>query len=132
MKTSSNEDTNDREEGDADGGDDEEVYQANPTFPMQQSRYNPRNNRTRDYRYRHQHQATIIHYALTQLSLRRGLQKHKQKGERAVVKELKQLHRRRTFRPMHYQKMFEDKKQSALEILMFIKEKRDGTFKGRG
>ena len=77
VNMSSDEDTNDGEEGDADDGNDEEVYQANPTFPMQQRRYNLRKNRTRDYRYRHQHQAAIIHYAPTQLSLRRGLQTHK-------------------------------------------------------
>ena len=38
MNTSSDEDTNDGEEGDTDDGDDEEVYQANPTLPMQQRR----------------------------------------------------------------------------------------------
>ena len=132
VNKSSDEDTNDGEEGDADDGDAEEVYQANPTLPMKHLRYNLRKNRTRDYRYRHQHQATIIHYAITQLSLLRGLQKHTQKGERAVVKELKQLHRRRTFRPMHYHKMSEDEKKSVLELLMCMKEKRDGTVKGRG
>ena len=33
---------------------------------------------------------------------------------------------------MHYQKMSEDEKKSALELLMFMKEKRNGTVEGRG
>ena len=45
-------------------------------------------------------QATIIHYALTQLSMKRGLNKFKQKGEKVVTAEIEQLHRRDSFRPV--------------------------------
>ena len=49
-----------------------------------------------DYTSRYGFQATIIHCALTQLSMKRGLKKIKKKGENAVTAELEQLHRRET------------------------------------
>jgi hypothetical protein len=52
-------------------------------------------------------------------------------GEAAVSKELKQLHMRETFTPQHSNDLSDSQKQKALESLMFLKEKRDGTIKGR-
>ena len=50
-----------------------------------------------DYTNRYGFQAKIIHYALTQLSMKHGLKKFKKKGENEVTAELEQLHRRDAF-----------------------------------
>jgi hypothetical protein len=52
-------------------------------------------------------------------------------GEAAVSKELKQLHMREMSAPQHSDNLSDNQKQQALELLMFLKEKRDGTIKGR-
>ena len=44
---------------------------------------------------------------------------------------MKQLHFRYTFKPKNYRYLNEDQKKSILESPMFLKEKRDGTIKGR-
>jgi hypothetical protein len=51
----------------------------------------------------------------------------------AVTKEMKQLHDRKTIRPVHSKDLTISQKRRALAYLMFIKEKRCGTvIKGRG
>jgi hypothetical protein len=75
--------------------------------------------------------ATVMHHAMTQYSLKKGLKKFQKVGEAAVSKELKQLHTRETFTPQHSDDLSDKQKQRALESLMFLKEKRDGTIKGR-
>ena len=50
-----------------------------------------------DYTNRYGFQAKIIHCALTQLSMKRGLKKFKKKGENTVTAELEQIHRRDAF-----------------------------------
>ena len=65
------------------------------TYNLRQIR-NPRP----DYTNRYVFQATIIDCALTKLSMKRGLKKFKQKGEKAVTAELEQIHRRETFQPV--------------------------------
>jgi hypothetical protein len=44
---------------------------------------------------------------------------------------MKQLHLRNTFRPMHWKDLDGTQKATVLESHMFLKEKRDGTIKGR-
>jgi hypothetical protein len=78
----------------------------------------------------HSH-ATIMHHAMTQYSLKKGLKKFQKVGEAAVSKELEQLHMRETFTPQHNNDLSDSQKQKDLESLMFLKEKRDGTLKGR-
>jgi hypothetical protein len=68
---------------------------------------------------------------MTQYSLKRGLQKFKEKGKEAVSKELEQLHLKQTFAPQDAKDLTVGQKKSALESLMFLKEKRDGSIKGR-
>ena len=89
-------------------------------------------NRQPDYTHIYGSQATIIHYALTQLSMKRGLNKFKQTGEKAVTSELEQLHRRDEFWPVRTENLSVKQKQESLALLMFLKEKRDGSIKGRG
>jgi hypothetical protein len=75
--------------------------------------------------------ATIMHHAMTQYSLKKGLKKFQKVGEAAVSKELEQLHMRETFTPQHSNDLSDSQKRKALESLMFLKEKRDGKIKGR-
>jgi hypothetical protein len=87
-----------------------------------------RPNRARDYSHLH---ANVVHHAMTKYSLKRGLKKFKVKAEEAVSKELMQLHMKDTFEPQDVKTLTGDQKKSALESLMFLKEKRDGKIKGR-
>jgi hypothetical protein len=84
----------------------------------------------RDYSHMHYH-ATIMHHAMTQYSLKKGLKKFQKVGEAAVSKEFKHLHMRETFKPQHSNDLSDSQKQKALESLMFLKDKRDGTITGR-
>jgi hypothetical protein len=64
--------------------------------------------------------------------MKKGLQAFGAEGTEAVIKELKQLHSRNVLEPKDPKTMtFIDKKR-ALEYLMFLKKKRNGTIKGRG
>ena len=76
-----------------------------------------------DYTNRYGFQATIIHCALTQLSMKRGLKKFKKKGETAVTAELEQLHRRDAFRPVQRENLTEKQKHELLTLIMSLKEK---------
>ena len=70
--------------------------------------------------------------ALTQYSLKRGLETYGQVAVDAVVKEMRQLHDRRTIHPKFAADLSITEKRKALAYLMFIKEKRCGTIKARG
>ena len=85
-----------------------------------------------DYTSRYGFQATIIHCALTQLSMKRGPKKFKKKGENTVTAELEQLHRRDTFRPVRIENLTEKYKHDSLALLMLLKKKRDRLIKGGG
>jgi hypothetical protein len=74
----------------------------------------------------------LSHAVLTQFSLKRGLERFGQAGVDAVVKELKQLHDRQTMHPRVAAELSAVEKRNALAYLMFVKEKRCGTIKGRG
>ena len=50
----------------------------------------------------------------------------------AVSKEIKQIHDRRVMKPVYAGSLSREHKRKALAYLMFVKEKRCGTIKGRG
>jgi hypothetical protein len=100
---------------------DSEVFHPESTTPSIQRVYGIRPNRARDYSHLH---ANVVHHAMTQYSLKRGLKKFKVKAEEAVSKELMQLHMKDTFKPQDVKTLTGDQKKSALESLMFLKEKR--------
>jgi hypothetical protein len=74
----------------------------------------------------------LEHHVLAQYNLKKGLELFGQAATDAVVKEMKQLHDRKTIRPRHSKHLTLDEKRKALGYLMFLKEKRCGTIKGRG
>ncbi len=65
-------------------------------------------------------------------SLNKGLQKFGEPGRKAAHKEMKQLHDRVVFKPIHIKDMTALEKKRAMESLIFLNEKRDGeTVKAR-
>jgi hypothetical protein len=80
--------------------------------------------------YSHLH-ANIVHYAMTQYLLKKGLKKFKGNADEVVSKELMQLHLKDTFIPKDEGELTEAQKKGAPKSLMLLKEKRDGSIKGR-
>ena len=68
---------------------------------------------------------------MTQYSLNKGLKEFGDRGEEAVVKELSSLKDMDTFFPMDAETLTKEQRAKAISSLMFLKEKRDGTIKGR-
>jgi hypothetical protein len=73
----------------------------------------------------------VVAHIMTQLSLKSGLKQWGDKAYAAVTSEMKQLHFRNTFKPKHWSKLSKTQCQTVLESHMFLKEKRDGSLKGR-
>ena len=68
---------------------------------------------------------------MTQLSLKSGLKQWGDRAYEAAYSEMKQLHLRDTFRPMHWKELAPLQKKMILESHMFLKKKRTGKIKGR-
>jgi hypothetical protein len=73
----------------------------------------------------------IFGIALQQYSIKAGLKKFGEKGQKAVTKELKQLHDMVTFFPIDPTTVTKEQRTKAISSLMFLKEKRNGDVKGR-
>jgi hypothetical protein len=127
IEDSNNSRSEDEDEEEAEISD-SEVYHPESMTPPIQRVYGLRPNRARDCSHLH---TNVVHHTMTQYSLKRGLKKFKVKAEEAVSKELMQLHMKETFEPQDVKTLTGDQKKSALESLMFLKEKRDGTIKGK-
>ena len=67
---------------------------------------------------------------MQQLSLKEGIKKFGEKGDKAAHAEMKQLHLRETFKPVLPKNLTPEKKKRVLESIMLLKEKKDGTIKG--
>ena len=68
---------------------------------------------------------------MTQLSLKVGLKTWGKKGRKAAYSEMKQLHFRDTFIPVHWKDLTREQRLTVLESHMFLKLKRSGDIKGR-
>ena len=64
-------------------------------------------------------------------SLKSGLKKFGERGEKAAFKEMKQLHDRNVWLPIKLSKLTDKERKRAMESLIFLSEKRDGTVKAR-
>ena len=71
-------------------------------------------------------------FVMTQYTADRGVKLFKEKGVAAVMKEMQQLHKRKVGSPMPPALIKPEEKKGALHYIMFLKEKRCGTIKGRG
>ena len=67
----------------------------------------------------------------TQHTLNAGIKKLGEPGIKAAMKEIEQLHCRNTFEPILAEDLTHKERRSALESLIFLKEKKDGSIKGR-
>eukprot|EP00957_Ditylum_brightwellii_P182665 13913589-Ditylum_brightwellii.AAC.1 len=74
----------------------------------------------------------IMHFALTQYSLKQGLKKIQEAGENVVKEEFLQCHQKETFKPIAPDELAKEQQKSALKLLMFITKKRCGRVKARG
>ena len=63
--------------------------------------------------------------------LQKGLKLYGGRGESAVKKEISQLSTRKCFEPINIESLSTEEKRKAVDALMFLSEKRDGTIKGR-
>jgi hypothetical protein len=79
----------------------------------------------------YQAEPDVVSAIMTQLSLKAGLREWGQEAQKAVHSEMKQLHFRDTFRPMHWRDLTLAQRKSILESHMFLKQKRTGAIKGR-
>jgi len=73
----------------------------------------------------------VIHVIITQYSLKAGMKIFEERGEKATMKKLKQLHDMQTFQPVDGNELSRQQRKDALASLMFLKEKRNGEVKGR-
>ena len=79
----------------------------------------------------YQAEPDVVAAVMMQLSLKAGLREWGVTARTAVKSEMKQLHMRETFRPMHWSELSQSQRQMVLESHMFLKEKRDGKIKAR-
>ena len=64
-------------------------------------------------------------------TLKKALKKWGDKASNSATKEMKQLHDRSCFHPVHKHELTMLERQRALESLLFLVEKRDGTIKSQ-
>ena len=105
------------------------VNEMDDTYGPRNHEYNLRPRRPRDYSHLH---TTLESTVMTQYSLKKGISTFGDAGIEAVIKELQQLHDRHVIEPKIATELSSDEKYASLPYLMFLKEKRDGTIKGRG
>ena len=65
----------------------------------------------------------VVASIMTQLSLKAGLKQWGDEALTAVTSEMKQLHFRETFNPVHWKNLSHTQRQMVLESHMFLKEK---------
>jgi hypothetical protein len=131
------------DDDDEDGIDGEIIAPPiDPTAAMDQRYGNRQHNyglRPRKLRdYGHMHTMThgtdpVLHETMmTQYSLKKGMQMFGDRAVKAVLSELRQLHDRKVMIPVMAHELTYEQRKAALAYLMFLKEKRCGTVKGRG
>lgn len=74
----------------------------------------------------------LMETLMTQYGIKKGLQIFGKDGDEAVSKEMQQLHDLDVLQPKPPTALNHNQKRSALQYLMFLKQKRDGRIKGRG
>ena len=67
----------------------------------------------------------------TTYSLKKGILKYRNKGRQTVNKELSQLNNREVFKPVILSDLRKEEKDKAMNNLISLTEKRDGTIKAR-
>lgn len=73
----------------------------------------------------------VFAQTMTQMSEKAGLRKHGQAAEDALLREFAQLEDLSVFTPLLPDTLTFEQRKGALRAINLIKEKRDGTLKGR-
>jgi hypothetical protein len=79
----------------------------------------------------YQSDPNVVVHIMMQLSLKSRLKQWGDKAYAVVTLEMKQLHFRNTFKPKDWSNLSKTQHQTVLELHMFLKEKPDGSLKGR-
>jgi Reverse transcriptase (RNA-dependent DNA polymerase) len=115
---------------DVDGNaNDVQINDMDNRYGARTDAYSLRPRRPRDYSHLH---TTLESTVMTQYNMKKGIKMFGEAGTDAVLKELKQLHDKNTFQPKMPSTLTAAEKSAALQCLMFLKEKRNGSIKGRG
>ena len=135
---SESEENNIQSESD-DTDEENDQHERSPIDDEFDQRYGPRTRQLRPRRYPREPEhkdyfnlTTIGKVVLIQYGMKRGLKIFGERGSAAVSKEMKQLHDRKVMKPVKKNMLTDQERKRALNYLMFLKEKRDGTIKGRG
>ena len=73
--------------------------------------------------------ADIVGMVMAQVSLKAAIKKWGKEAEESVGKEMKQLHWRNSFKPMHWKTLTAEQRKQVLESHIFVERKRDGVLK---
>jgi hypothetical protein len=68
---------------------------------------------------------------MSQVSHKAALKKWGKEAEESIGKEMKQLHWRNSFKPMHWKTLTAEQRKQILESHVFVERKRDGILKAR-
>jgi hypothetical protein len=111
-----------------DGAEAEEatIENMDTRYGARSGHYNLRPRKAPDYSHIH----TTV--AMTQYSMKKGLEVFGEAGKAAITTELQQLHDLKALEPCDPKSLTYSEKKAALQYLMFLKEKRNGVIKGRG
>ena len=71
-----------------------------------------------------------MHHILMQYTLKAGLQRYKERGEKGLAVEMKQLNYKLTFKTVKNKSLTPEQLADALCELMLLKEKLTGQIKG--
>ena len=75
--------------------------------------------------------ADVVGIVMAQVLLKATLKKWGREAEESVGKEMKQLHWRNSFKPMHWQSLTADQWKQVLESHIFVERKQDGVLKAQ-
>jgi len=115
------------EEVDEEPSIEQRIQQMDAAYGQRQHQYDLRARKPRDYSHLH---VILEGTVMTQHNIKKGLQVFGEAGVEAVLKELNQLHERGVLKPT--KNLSHEQRMDALQYLMFLKQKRNGTIKGRG
>ena len=73
----------------------------------------------------------IVGMVMAQVSMKAALKKWGKAAEQAITIEIKQLHWRNLYKPMHWHEFTQALKEHILESHIFVEEKQDGKMKAR-
>ena len=75
--------------------------------------------------------ADIVGMIMAQLSMKAAIKKWGERARFAILKEMKQLHWRNSYKPKHWHGLTKEQKKQILESHVFVEEKKDGAIKAR-